>query len=222
MPERIRTVLFDLDGTFADTAPDLAAALNFVLESQGRPPLPFDRIRPQVSHGARALIQLGFGLGPDAPGFEPLRQALLRYYEENLCRETHLFPGIERVIDRMDDAGVRWGIVTNKPARYTDPLMEQLGMAGRAACVVSGDTLPHSKPHPQPIIHGCILAGSAPTQAIYVGDAARDIEAGRRAGVLTLAALFGYIGDDDRPQEWGADGSVECPEEILEWIGEMP
>lgn len=222
MPERIRAVLFDLDGTFADTAPDLAAALNFVLESQGQQPLPFDRIRPHVSHGARALIRLGFGLEPDDARFEPLRQTLLRYYADNLCRETRLFPGIERVIDRLDAAGIRWGIVTNKPARYTDPLMDQLGMAGRAACVISGDTLPFSKPHPQPILHGCELAGSAPAEAVYVGDAARDIEAGKRAGTLTLAALFGYIGDDDCPDDWGADGSVESPEGILEWIGEMP
>ncbi len=219
MPRPIRAVLFDLDGTFADTAPDLGRALNRTLALHGEPVLPLDLIRPHVSHGARALICFGFRLTPEAPRFEPLRQDLLRFYTEEICVETRLFPGMAELVEELEARGVRWGIVTNKPARFTDPLMEQLGYARRAACVVSGDTLEFSKPHPAPILHACDLAGATPEECIYVGDAERDIEAGRRAGTRTLAALFGYIGGDDRCEEWGADGMVASPGEIIDWIG---
>jgi len=215
----IRIVLFDLDGTFADTAPDLADALNHALQLQGRDPLPFDLIRTEVSHGAAALIRLGFGLEPGDEGFEPARQALLHYYQDNIHNKTRLFPGMERVIEQLEQHGIRWGIVTNKPSWLTDPLMEGLGLASRAACIVSGDTTANKKPHAEPILHACSLAGGhSPDECLYVGDAQRDIESGRNAGTATLVARFGYLGPDDNPDAWQADGSIDQPEQILDWL----
>ena len=214
----IRTVLFDLDGTLADTAPDLAYALNRVLEEQGRATLPFEAIRPVVSHGGLALTRLGFGIEPEHPDFAPLRQRLLDIYHDNLARKTRLFPGMAELLDSIEQAGMNWGVVTNKPAWLTDPLLAALGLSERAACIVSGDTCANRKPHPEPILHACHLADSLAHQCLYVGDAQRDIEAGRRAGMPTLVALFGYIGADDRPREWNADALSETPQSIWEWI----
>jgi N-acetyl-D-muramate 6-phosphate phosphatase len=210
----VRGLLFDLDGTFADTAPDLAAALNWALQCFGREPLPYERIRPQVSHGARALIRLGFGEEAEAP-----RQELLRYYRDNIARHTTLFPGMAEVLEALETAGLPWGIVTNKPAYLTEPLMQGLGLFERAGCIVSGDTTPNPKPHPEPILLACRRIATPPEHCLYVGDAARDIEAGRAAGTGTLAALFGYLDEQDRPESWGADGLVRSPAEILTWLG---
>jgi len=215
---RLRTVLFDLDGTLADTAPDLAYALNTVLEEQGRPHLPFAHIRPVVSHGSLALMKLGFGLGPDDAGFDALRQRLLDIYRGNVARETTLFPGMEDLLAAVEARGMNWGVVTNKPAWLTEPLMEQLGLRRRAAAVVSGDTTDNRKPHPDPMLYACRQAGSSAAQCLYVGDAQRDIEAGKNAGMKTLVALFGYIGDDEHPEAWGADAAVSHPMAIIEWI----
>jgi phosphoglycolate phosphatase len=214
----IKVVLFDLDGTFADTAPDLADALNRTLQLHGREPLSLEQIRPAVSHGGAALIRTGFGITPEDERFEPLRQDLLRFYQENLSRHTTLFPGMAELIDRLERDGIRWGIVTNKPSWLTDPLMQQLGLTHRAACIVSGDTTNNSKPHPEPILHACQLAGGTPEECLYVGDAERDIAAGNNAGTATLIALFGYIGEDDRPSEWQADGEIMHPSDILDWL----
>jgi phosphoglycolate phosphatase len=214
----LRTVLFDLDGTLADTAPDLAYALNRVLEEQGRAPLPFDVIRPVVSHGGLALTRLGFGIGPEHPDFAARRQRLLDIYRDNIARETRLFPGMAELLDTIEQRDMNWGVVTNKPAWLTEPLMAALGLDKRAACIVSGDTCTNRKPHPEPMLHACHLAGSLAHHCVYVGDAERDIEAGRRAGMNTLVALFGYIGDSDRPQDWGADAMLETPQLIREWI----
>jgi phosphoglycolate phosphatase len=212
------TVLFDLDGTLADTAPDLAYALNEVLRERGGVALPYDEIRPVVSHGAMALIRLGFGFGPEEPRFATLRQRLLEIYRENLTTGTRLFPGMEAVLDGIESRGMKWGVVTNKPAWLTDPLLEQLGVAHRAAAIVSGDTLPQRKPHPAPMFLACRHARSEPSHCLFVGDAERDIEAGRNAGMSTLVALFGYLGKEDDPERWGADGMVENAAEILEWV----
>ncbi len=214
----LRTVLFDLDGTLADTAPDLAFALNTVLQEQGGAPLPFEAIRPVVSHGGTALIRLGFDIEPGTAAFEPLRLRLLDIYREHLARHTRLFPGIEELLGAIEQRGMNWGVVTNKPAWLTDPLLEQIGLSARAACVVSGDTVAERKPHPAPMLHACRLAGSEAHQCLYVGDAARDIEAGKRAGMKTLVALFGYIGEDEQPASWGADGMIAHPAELLDWI----
>ncbi len=215
----IRTVLFDLDGTLADTAPDLAYALNALLQEHGQPVLPFESIRPVASHGAAALIELGFGILRDEPRFAPLRERYLAIYRANLTRETHLFPGMPELLDQLIARGLNWGIVTNKPAFLTDPLIEQLGLREDAVCVVSGDTTTNRKPHPEPMLHACQLAGSKPEECLYVGDAARDIEAGKAAGMQTLVALFGYIGAQDHPESWGASGLIGAPQEILDWLG---
>lgn len=217
-PLRVRTVLFDLDGTLADTAPDLAYALNTVRSEQGCTALPYDTIRPHVSHGSNALVRLGFGLEPDHPRFERLRQRLLEIYRANLARHTRLFPGMAQLLDQIEARGMNWGVVTNKPGWLTDPLLDALGIAARAACIVSGDTLDQRKPHPAPMLHACLQAHSAPPECVYVGDAERDITAGRNAGMRTLVALFGYIGSEDRPGAWGADDMVDHPLAILNWL----
>ncbi|MFC1748579.1 HAD family hydrolase [Pseudomonadota bacterium] len=214
--KKIRTVLFDLDGTLADTAPDLAFALNSVLEELGRRPLSYDVIRPIVSHGSNALIYLAFELDPGDEGFDPIRDRLLEIYSSNIARETSLFPGMDTVLETLESHGINWGVVTNKPGYLTDPLMKALGLYDRASCVVSGDTTSKCKPHPEPMHYAALMVGSEPAQCLYIGDAKRDIEAGRNAGMPTLAALFGYIGDHDSPDEWGADASINAPLEILE------
>lgn len=217
-PLPLTTVLFDLDGTLADTAPDLAFALNTVLVEQGMLALPFAHIRPVVSHGAAALIRLGFGLDPEDEGFAPLRVRLLEIYRTNLAQGTRLFPGMAELLLVLERLGMKWGVVTNKPAWLTEPLLEALGVAQRACCIVSGDTTKQRKPHPEPMLHACAISGSLPKQCVYVGDAQRDVEAGRQAGMKTLVALFGYLDASDRPAEWGADGMVEHPLEILNWM----
>ena len=213
-----RTVLFDLDGTLADTAPDLGYALNTLLIENGKQPLPFSAIRPVASHGGAALIELGFGIRSDDPHFTALRERFLQIYRANLTRETRLFPGMQELLDALAARDINWGIVTNKPAFLTDPLVEQLGLIDEAVCRVSGDTTANRKPHPEPMLHACRLAGSKPEECLYVGDAARDIEAGKAAGMKTLVALFGYIGKQDRPETWGADGMINKPADILDWI----
>lgn len=214
----IQTVLFDLDGTLADTAPDLAYALNTLLSEHNRPALPYEQIRPTASHGAAALIELGFGISRDSQDFSPLRERFLEIYRAHLTRETRLFPGMGDTLSSLAARGIRWGIVTNKPAFLTDPLIEQLGLTEEAVCVVSGDTTRNRKPHPEPMLHASRLAGTAPGECLYIGDAERDIEAGRLAGMKTLVALFGYIGSGDRPDTWGADGMIRTPQDILDWL----
>lgn len=217
-PVRIRTVLFDLDGTLLDTAPDLAAALNTVLVEQARPPLPYDAIRPVVSHGGVALIELGFSLARDDPAFESLRQRLLAVYRANLSGRTRPFAGMAAVLDALEARGMNWGVVTNKPAWLTEPLLQDLGLFERAACVISGDTLPQRKPHPAPMLLACRQAGSEPAQCVYVGDAQRDVEAGRNAGMHTLVALFGYLQAHDDPHAWQASGTIDSPAGVLDWL----
>lgn len=216
--QHIQTVLFDLDGTLLDTAPDLANALNSVLSANGHEPMSLDDIRPVVSHGGRALIELGFSIGPDHPDFEPRRLELLDYYENNIAQYTRLFPGMEEVLQYIETSGLNWGVVTNKPAWLTDPLMTALCLDQRAACIVSGDTLQECKPHPAPLLHACDLTSSQPGQCLYVGDAERDIQAGRNAGMPTLVAMFGYLMENDRPEDWGANALIHHPAEIIDWL----
>jgi len=214
----IRTILFDLDGTLLDTAPDLAAALNTVLEENRQPLLQFDSIRRVVSHGGSALIKLGFKLQQDDPRLDLLRQRLLTVYRENISRHTTLFPGMDLLLRDIEQRGLNWGVVTNKPGWLTDPLMKDLQLYHRALCVISGDTLQHCKPHPAPLLHACRLANCRPGQCLYVGDAQRDIEAGRNAGMYTMVALFGYFTDQDQPHDWGATHMIETPGELLAWL----
>ena len=211
-------VLFDLDGTLADTAQDLAYALNQTLLHYGRKPLPFERIRPVVSHGAIALLRLGFGLQPDDHGFEERRLFLLDVYKNNLCRETALFPGMAAVLETLESDRRPWGIVTNKPSWLTDPLIEAMHLQQRAACVVSGDTCRNRKPHPEPILHACTGLGLAPEDTWYVGDAGRDMVAGRAAGCVTIGALYGYLHPDDPPESWQSDLHVDSPGQLLQLL----
>lgn len=215
------TILFDLDGTLLDTAPDLAYALNRVLEKNGREALPFSTIRPAASHGTIALVRLGFGIEPDDTNFETYRLQLLEIYSNNLSRETRFFPGIEELLNNIEQRGMNWGIVTNKPGSLTKPLLEELGLADRPACVVSGDSTPQRKPDPRPMLYACQLAGSQATQCLYIGDAERDIEAGKNANMKTLVALYGYISEQDNPLEWGADSAISHPDEILDWVDQF-
>ena len=214
----IKTILFDLDGTLADTAPDLAAALNTVLVNNGREALPFETIRPVVSHGGQALIKLGFQIEPDHAEFELLYSTLLDYYKNNIATHTRLFSGMDKVLKKIEQLDLNWGVVTNKPGWLTEPLMDALNLSHRTACIVSGDTLIERKPHPAPLLHACELAGSQANECIYIGDAERDIVAGERAGMTTLVALFGYIDEHDQPQNWGSDGMIKTPQEILDWL----
>lgn len=215
----VRAVLFDLDGTFADTAPDLAFALNETLCHFGLEPLPFERIRPVVSHGGMALIRLGFDMEPGEEGFEERRQYLLQVYQQNICRDTRLFDGMAALLDQLEAHGIAWGIVTNKPSWLTDPLMSAMQLAHRSRAVVSGDTCAHSKPHPEPVLHACQLLGVTPEETLYVGDAERDMIAGRAAGTRTVGALFGYIEANDRPEQWGADHYVQHAAELADLLG---
>jgi len=213
-----RTILFDLDGTLLDTAPDLADALNTVLLENQRSPLPLEDIRPVVSHGGIALIELGFNLDSSDPAFGPLRQRLLEVYRDNVSRRTQPFPGIADLLDNLEQRGLNWGIVTNKPGWLTEPLLKDLDLFDRAACVVSGDTLDERKPHPAPMLHACELANSRPEQCVYIGDAQRDIEAGNNAGMQTLVALFGYLQEADQPRTWNANSMIEHPQDLLAWL----
>jgi len=214
----IRTVLFDLDGTLLDTAPDMVAALNAVLDEEGFPQLPFEHIRNHVSHGSSALVELGFGKEQTEDDFLRRRQRFLDIYNDNLHLDTELFPGMASLLAYIERHGMNWGVVTNKPAFLTDPLMASLGLAERAACIVSGDTTDQRKPHPKPMLHACELAGSRAGECLYVGDASRDIEAGKRAGMPTLIAMYGYIDEFQKPEEWGADGMINEPREIVDWL----
>ncbi len=214
----VKHLLFDLDGTLADTAPDLAYALNLLRQRHGKSSLNYDKIRPVVSHGGNALISLAFGMAETAPGFAPLREEFLQLYRENIHRHTTLFPGIETVLDTLENRLCRWGIVTNKPAWLTNPLIAAIGLDKRTNCVISGDTLPFRKPHPQPLLHACRLLDTLPQETAYIGDAQRDIEAGRNAGMSTLLAAYGYLEEDASPETWGADIIVDEPAEILEWL----
>lgn len=211
-------VLFDLDGTLADTGPDLAFALNETLCHFDRPPLPYTTIRPVVSHGGIALIQLGFGLSPGQPGFDERRQYLLDVYAANLCRETVLFPGMASVLVQLESQRTPWGVVTNKPAWLTDPLIVAMQLDSRVACVVSGDTCPNRKPHPEPILHACRLLDSDPGRTWYVGDAGRDMQAGRSAGCVTIGALYGYLHPEDPPDSWQSDLVIGHPAELLDLL----
>ena len=214
----IKAVLFDLDGTFADTAPDLAAALNQVLSEEGKPTLPFEIIRPVVSHGGIALIKLGFKFSEQHIEFERLRLRLLEIYENNINTLTTVFDGIETLLETLEAKQIAWGIVTNKPGWLTDPLMEQMGYSSRAATIVSGDTTEERKPHPEPLFYACREIDILPAECLYVGDAERDIIAGNAAGMVTLTALFGYIEPNDTPENWGANAMISHPKDIEKYL----
>lgn len=219
----VNTVLFDLDGTLVDTAPDLGYTLNQMRQRRGFPPLPAAAIRAQASHGSQGLIRLGFGgVAQDDNAFPALRQEFLDIYTEHLTDTSVLFPGMGELLARLEGLHIGWGVVTNKPAHFTLPLLERLGLLERMVCVVCGDTCRHSKPHPAPMLHACQLAGSAPGDCLYVGDAERDVAAARAVGMPVMVALYGYLSEDDTPQSWGADGFISHPGELLDYPGLRP
>ena len=211
----INTVLFDLDGTLVDTAPDLGYALNLQLERHDKPTLSDATIRPFASHGSRGLIGLGFGVTPKDVNFLALRDEYLSLYDQVFTRSPRLFDGMDDVLKALEKQKLKWGIVTNKPRRFTQPLVASLGLHTRAVCVVSGDDAIKPKPSPETLLLACKEAQVKPNQCIYIGDAARDIEAGRAAGMKTAVALFGYIDKTDKPHEWGADAMIQAPSDIL-------
>lgn len=215
---KIKNVLFDLDGTLADTAPDLAYALNCLLQEQGQAPLPLETIRPVVSLGGIAMLRLAFNIDETSTEFDALKRRFLQIYRDNIARHTRLFDGVEQVLSGLDARQLAWGIVTNKPAWLTGPLLEALGLHDRTICIVCGDTVEHAKPHPAPLLYACELLSASTKETLYVGDARRDIEAGKRADMTTLIASYGYIDVTDEPASWGANGFVNTPLQILEWL----
>jgi N-acetyl-D-muramate 6-phosphate phosphatase len=214
----IDTILFDLDGTLVDTAPDMGFALNTLLREYDREPLAPDIIRPWVSHGSRGLIFVGFGEEPGSVLFEEYKKRFLTLYADRICVDSRLFEGMDDVLEYVEDRGLPWGIVTNKPHYLTVALLEAMNLLDRAGCVVSGDTIAERKPHPAPLLHACRQLRRSSEGCVYIGDAQRDIEAGARAGMMTLVALFGYLGDLDHPTDWGATGLVETPGDIIGWL----
>lgn len=212
---RYAGVFFDLDGTLLDTAPDLASALNAARAEEALAPLPFEQIRPHVSNGARALVLLGFEGDERHPRYETRRQRLLAHYRENICQHTRLFSGMDAVLRVIEESARVWGIVTNKPAWLTDPLLQACGLSARVACVVCGDTVAQRKPHPAPLLHAAAMAGVPPDRSVYIGDARRDAEAAHAAGMSMLAAAYGYIEPGDDPWSWGAEAVVTQPTDIL-------
>jgi 2-phosphoglycolate phosphatase len=222
MKTPIHSVLFDLDGTLLDTAPDLAATLNALLVEEQREPLPLASVRPWISLGAATMIKKGFGLTDDDPQLAVLRERFLRFYAAHIADHTVLFQGMATVLDTLETNKITWGIVTNKFTHFTLPLLEKMALASRSGCIVCGDTLPESKPHPAPLLHACQLLGTLPTHSVYVGDAIRDIEAGQRAGMQTLIALYGYLEPNDKVESWGATGMLQQPLDLLSWLSEFP
>jgi phosphoglycolate phosphatase len=212
-------VLFDLDGTLADTAADLGAVLNRLRDEAGHAPLPAETIRPHVSKGVRGLLGVGFSLAPGNAGYAELHQRFLAYYGESPCVDTRLFEGIAELLDNLEAQGVKWGVVTNKTSRYTLPVMEGLGLARRAACIVSGDSSPRPKPAPDPLWLASAIAGADPARCLYVGDDQRDIQAARAAGMNAIAAAWGYLGDDLPLEEWGADAIIQSPADLAGQLG---
>lgn len=214
---RFTAVLFDLDGTLVDTAPDMVAVLQALQTDNGVEPVGYDLGRSYVSNGSVGLLRLGFPLADDAE-LESLRLEFLERYAARICNGSAIFPGVDRLVDRLDAARLPWGVVTNKPQHLTEPLLQALMLAERAACCVSGDTLPQRKPDPTPLIHACSIAGIEAARTLYVGDSSRDIMAGRAAGMGTVAAAYGYITPGDDARDWQADAIAASTEELAQIV----
>lgn len=211
-------VLFDLDGTLADTAPDLAWAANALRVAEGRAPLPLATLRPWTSQGVRGLLRTAFDISPEQAGYDELAQRFLGLYAERLCVDTVLFEGVAELLNELEALGLAWGIVTNKRMRYTDPLVARLGLTPRTSCVVSGDTTAEAKPSPLPVLHACQILNCQPERTLYVGDDRRDIIAGNAAGCRTVAAAYGYLGDSGPAMAWGADLLINTPAELVTYL----
>jgi N-acetyl-D-muramate 6-phosphate phosphatase len=213
--DNFQAVLFDLDGTLIDSAPDLAGAANELRAAHGLPALPYECFRPMVGSGARGMVGVAFDVGPQHERFAELRDDFLRRYEQRMMLETRIFDAVVPVLEALEHRQRRWGIVTNKAARFTEPLVRSLGLDTRAAAVVAGDTTPHSKPHPAPLLEAARRVGLDPSRCMYVGDDVRDVQAGRAAGMTTVVAGWGYLGIGEPIEAWGADFIIRRPAELL-------
>lgn len=213
--EPIRAVLFDLDGTLIDSAPDLAGTGNDMRLARGLAPLPYEHFRPMVGAGARGMVGIALQVGPSDAGFTELRDEFLARYEQRMTQQTQVFEAMLPVLAALQAQGLPWGIVTNKAQRFTDPLVRALGLHARAAVVISGDTTPHAKPHPAPLLEAARQMALLPQHCIYVGDDLRDVQAGLAAGMGTVAAAWGYLGAGEPIAAWGADHVIETPGQLL-------
>ncbi|MBL0151534.1 MAG: phosphoglycolate phosphatase [Ideonella sp.] len=213
-----KAVLFDLDGTLIDSAPDLASAANGLRADHGLPPLPYELLRPMVGTGARGMVGVAFGVAPGDLRFEALKDAFLAHYAQRLLDQTRVFDAIAPVLSALDRAGTPWGIVTNKATRFAQPVIAGLGLHERAAVFIAGDTTPHAKPHPAPLLEAARRLGLLASDCVYIGDDERDIQAGRNAGMATLAAAWGYLGRGEPIDAWGADRVLQLPGELLNWL----
>jgi phosphoglycolate phosphatase len=214
----VDAVLFDLDGTLADTAPDLGAAVNRLRVDRGLAPLPLAALRPHASHGARGLLGAGFGITPADATYAELNAAFLAHYESALAVDSALFAGVPDVLDAIESRKLKWGIVTNKATRFTEPVVSSLLLSPRAAVVVCGDTTARAKPHPDPLLHAAKALDVAPSRCVYVGDSERDVAAGIAAGMHTLVAMYGYIREEEMPHAWPADGHIDSPSALIAWL----
>ena len=218
MADGLAAVLFDLDGTLADTAPDMARTVNLMRERRGLAPVAEAQVRPHVSSGARGMLRSAFAIGTDHPDYAAMREEFLAIYVDNLCIDTRLFPGMEGLLDAIEAGGLKWGVVTNKFERMAHPVMAGLGLAGRAGVVVGGDTCPRAKPYPDSLLHAAALLGVEPARTLYVGDDERDVQAARAAGMPVIVAGYGYLGEDRPPDLWGADAIMQSVPEIEAWL----
>ena len=213
-----RAVLFDLDGTLADTAPDLARALNRVRAANNLAPMPLVTTRSYTSSGARGLLKVGFGLDPGDERYEALKLQFLDFYAAEICVDTRLFEGMAELLDQLDQDRLPWGVVTNKAERFTLPLLQSLRLGERAACIVGGDTTARIKPHPDPLLHAAAALRLPPSACVYVGDDLRDVQAARAAGMPVLEAKYGYLGDGGAIESWQADAIIEHPRQVLDYL----
>ncbi len=214
-------ILFDLDGTLVDTAPDLGLALNLQRQKHGLQDLPMDVIRPYASHGSKGLLSIGFGLNEKDDSFHAMRIEYLDFYDEVFTRNPVLFDGVPELLDFIESQSMQWGVVTNKPRRFSAPLINVIGIAERIACLVCGDDAEKPKPAPDTLFLACKLADANPEDCFYVGDAERDIQAGNAAGMKTVVAMYGYLDDEDRPHEWGAHHFIDDAREMIGLINQF-